>query len=346
MSKKRIDWVDVAKGIAMILVILVHVEEHFMPGVLVSTKIPIYTFHMPLFFFMSGYLFSAKKSFGEFLKKKCRRILVPYVCLGVLLALFDAFWQGRNPFGRSWFRPEIFKWNLWGLLYQNRLWTLWFIACLFWLNIIFYIIVRFVKNEKIRAAIVVLMAAAGIIYYKMGGGSLYWNVDACLTAMPFFYAGYLCRKTDFINQKILASKWKWGFLAAFVALDVVCTVVNYKLTGQFLEFYGRQYGIAILTYIGAFAGTFAVIILSDACRGFKPLKYIGENTMIFYAWHQTMLLPLIDAFFQEKHLFRGFLSSGQYYGRLLLATVLCCVISAILNEIICRVKLGFMVGKQ
>ena len=58
MNKKRIDWVDVAKGIAMILVIVVHAEEHFIPGTLVSTKIPIYTFHMPLFFFVSGYLFS------------------------------------------------------------------------------------------------------------------------------------------------------------------------------------------------------------------------------------------------------------------------------------------------
>ena len=61
--KKRIDWVDVAKGIAMILVIVVHAEEHFMPGTLVSTKIPIYTFHMPLFFFMSG----SKKIYHEIL---------------------------------------------------------------------------------------------------------------------------------------------------------------------------------------------------------------------------------------------------------------------------------------
>ena len=39
-----------------------------------------------------------------------------------------------------------------------------------------------------------ILAAAGIIYYKMGGPSIYWNIDVSLTAMPFFYAGYLCRK--------------------------------------------------------------------------------------------------------------------------------------------------------
>lgn len=345
-TKKRIDWVDVAKGIAMILVIVVHAEEHFMPGTLVSTKIPIYTFHMPLFFFMSGYLFSMKNSFGEFLKNKCRRILIPYVCLGVILALFNAFWAGRNPFGEPWFQKDVFFGNLWGLLFQNRMWTLWFIACLFWLNIIFYVIARYVKSEKIRALIVVLMAAAGIIYYKLGGGSLYWNVDVCFTAMPFFYAGYLCRKTGFVDQKILGSKLKWALFIGFVLINMSVTIINYLLTGQFLEFFGRQYGIAILTYIGAFAGTFAVIIFSDACRGFKPLKYIGENSMMFYALHQTMLLPVIEVLYQKVDLFQSdWILGGEYYSRFLLATVLCCVFSAILNEIICRLKLGFMVGK-
>ena len=264
----------------------------------------------------------------------------------MLLALFNAFWSGRNPFGEPWFQPGTFFGSLWGLLFQNRLWTLWFIACLFWLNMIFYLIVRFVKKEKIRAAVVVIMVAAGIIYYKVGGGSIFWNIDVCFTAMPFFYVGYVCRKTDFINQKILGAKLKWAYLAGFVIIDAVCAVVNYKMTGQFLEFFGRQYGIAVLTYIGAFAGTFAAIILADVCRGFKPLKYIGENSMIFYAWHQTMLLPLIEVAFQKANLFQGdWILGGEYYARLLLATALCCVVSAILNEVICRLKLGFMVGK-
>lgn len=346
-EKKRIEWIDVAKGIAMICVILVHVEEHFMPpGTLVSTKIPIYTFHMPLFFFMSGYLFSMKNSFGEFLKNKCRRILIPYICLGILLSLFHAFWQGRNPFGDPWFQPGVFWGSLWGLLVQNRMWTFWFIACLFWLNLLFYVIVRYVKNEKIRAAIVIIIAAAGIIYYKMGGASLFWNVDVCLTALPFFYAGFWCRQTDFINRNILSVKYKWGMFAGFVLLDAVCTFVNFKLTGQFLEFFNKMYGIAPFTYIGAFAGIFAVIILADVCRGFAPFKYIGANSMLFYAWHQTMLLPLIQVLFEKLSLFQGdWLSAGEYYGRLLTATIIICIVSAILNEVICRVKLGFIVGK-
>ncbi len=345
-ERKRIDWVDVAKGIGMILVIISHTEEHFMPGTLVSLKIPIYTFHMPLFFFVSGFLFSMKSGFGEFLKSKCKRILVPYFCLGTILVLFDTYWQGRNPYGNPWFVKERFLNSMLNLLYQNRLWTLWFIACLFWLNIFFYILVRFVKSEKIRALIVIAFAVAGLYYYKMGGGGIFWNIDVCMTTMPFFYAGYVCRKTDFIDSRILKNKWKWLLCVGFIALDAVCAIVNFKTTGQFLELWGNQYGNPVLTYICAFSGIFAVIILADACHGFAPLRYIGENTMLFYAWHQTMLLPLVQELYLKLNWFRDpWLSTVPYYGRILLSTLIICVSMAILNEIICRLKLGFIVGK-
>ncbi|MGN1267071.1 MAG: acyltransferase family protein [Dorea sp.] len=346
-EKKRIDWVDVAKGIGMICVILVHVEEYFMPpGTLVSTKIPLYTFHMPLFFFMSGYLFSMKSSFGEFLKNKCKRILIPYACLGIILVLFDSWWQGRNPFGDPWFQADLFKGELMALLTQNRFWTLWFIACLFWLNILFYILVRFVKKEQIRAIIVVILAAAGVLYYKNGGAALPWNVDICLTALPFFYVGYVCRKTDFINQKILSKKSKYAVCVGMIALDAVCAVVNLKMSGEFLEFFSNLYGFAPLTYIGAFAGIVAVIILSDMCHGFAPLCYIGANTMLLYAWHQTMMLPLIQEAYNKMNLFKGdWLTTGEYYGRLILTTMVICVVLGVVNEILCRIKLGFIVGK-
>ena len=59
MNTKRLDWIDIAKGIGIILVVLGHtlvpqVRETGFAGFL---WIFIYNFHMPLFFFLSGYLF-------------------------------------------------------------------------------------------------------------------------------------------------------------------------------------------------------------------------------------------------------------------------------------------------
>lgn len=337
MKNKRIDWIDVARGIAMICVILVHAEEHFLkPKVLAVTKIPIYTFHMPIFFFISGYLFSMKDSFKEFFKNKCRRILIPYVCLGVVMCLFNAWWEGESLLD-----------NLWGILVQNRKWTLWFLACLFCLNLLFYVLVKFIKNERMRAITVVLVATAGIIYYKLGGASLYWNIDACMTALPFFYVGFLCKKTDFVNQKVLASRFKWGIFAGLAAVDFISTKINYMVTEEYLEFFDRLYGIAPLTYIGSFAGVFALIIFADGCRRIRTFRYIGENSMLFFAWHQTILLPLIEFAFRKLKLFRHIflVRNGEYYARMIVCTIVACIASALINEIIHRCKLRFMVGK-
>ena len=345
-ERKRIDWIDVAKGIGILLVIISHVEEHFVGTPNAILKGPIYTFHMPLFFFVSGYLFSMKGSFKEFFKNKCKRILLPYFCLGTILVLFDIYWQGKNPYGNPWFKMDKFLGGMLNLLYQCRFWTLWFIACLFFLNILLYIIMKCSKNEKVRAGIVVVLAILGLTYYKIGGGGIFWNIDVCLTTMPFFYGGYLCRKTDFINSKILKNRYKWALFAGFVAADVVCYIVNLRMTGQFLELWGNQYGFAPLTYVGAFAGTFALIILADACRGFFPLRYLGENTMLIYAWHQTMMIPIIQKIFIVNDLFQGvWLTPAEYVGRIVVATAFICISLSIVNEILCRLKLGFVVGK-
>lgn len=186
ITNKRVDWVDVAKGIGMICVILAHVEEQYL-------KMPLYTFHMPLFFFLSGYLFSIKSSFKEFLISKCRRILVPYFCLGGILILFDIYWNGRNSFNQTWYNKEYAMYDITQLFVQKRFLTLWFIACLFWLSLLFYVLVRFIKKEVIRAAVVILLTAEvcviTILTVRHGSGIWMYVSRLCLFSMWDFYAG-------------------------------------------------------------------------------------------------------------------------------------------------------------
>ena len=72
-QKKRITWIDMAKGYGIILVILGHLKFDMF-------RDWIFTFHMPLFFFLSGYVFSTKYDFVTFLKRKCRSMILPYLC--------------------------------------------------------------------------------------------------------------------------------------------------------------------------------------------------------------------------------------------------------------------------
>jgi fucose 4-O-acetylase-like acetyltransferase len=78
-SKKRIDYIDMAKGFAIICVILGHA------GLPIAGCI-VYTFHMPLFFIISGMLF---KDSPNVIMKRCKKYLKPYFFTLLILMIFD-----------------------------------------------------------------------------------------------------------------------------------------------------------------------------------------------------------------------------------------------------------------
>ena len=75
----RIEWIDTAKGIGLLLVIFEHLSIPYVTAW-------IYTFHMPLFFFLSGVVFSGEKyTFQEYLKKRVKALVIPYFSLGLII---------------------------------------------------------------------------------------------------------------------------------------------------------------------------------------------------------------------------------------------------------------------
>ncbi len=279
--KKRIDWIDMAKGYGMLAVII----AHLCTGPL---NLWIYTFHMPLFFFLSGYVFTNKDSFPDFIKKKAKGLLVPYFSLGIPLVIFTVLYKFYIKTYTVEQTVELVK----SFIIQKRQWTLWYIACLFFLNIIFYVITRFIKRKSIIGLIVVLFASLGICYYKSGGEALPWNIDVCLTAIPFFFVGYVI-KLNFDKIKIIFSK-KYNAVLLFILfgiLNVVFGYLNIKTTGKGLEMFHNEYANPVFTYISAFGGVFAVAIFSSFFT-IKPIRFIGENSLVYYAWHQTIMIPV------------------------------------------------------
>ena len=77
-------WIDIAKGIGIILVVIGHTIG--------SQRVNdiIYTFHMPLFFILSGYLLKDIYSIQDFkrnLINKSKRLLIPLLCYMLLIVL-------------------------------------------------------------------------------------------------------------------------------------------------------------------------------------------------------------------------------------------------------------------
>lgn len=101
-TKKRIEQIDIARGIAAICMILghsfiVHPIDISNVGWCRALHLWIYSFHMELFFFLTGAVWSCR-NFSEYIKKSMR-VLVPYVafgCLSILLRMMGTSLVNNN----------------------------------------------------------------------------------------------------------------------------------------------------------------------------------------------------------------------------------------------------------
>ena len=157
-EKKRIAWIDMAKGYGIIFVIWAHLGVGPM-----STW--MYSFHVPLFFVLSGFTFSLKDKFPKFLAKKGKSLLLPYLCLGAVIL---AFYGVTAVLGGTLTAKFVLKLTA-DFVLQRRFLTLWFITALFLLNLIAYPLLKWVKNKIVLLLVSLGAATAAMAYYKMGG---------------------------------------------------------------------------------------------------------------------------------------------------------------------------------
>lgn len=129
-------YIDFLKGIGIILVICGHgqIPEHLAAW--------IYSFHMPLFMFLSGLVYKEKYATAkEFVLQKVKQLLYPYFILGTLIIVYNSLFD----FLRGKFQLVKLGKRILALLYGNYIWennadyigTLWFLVCLFCVEIFF-----------------------------------------------------------------------------------------------------------------------------------------------------------------------------------------------------------------
>ncbi|WP_292388442.1 acyltransferase family protein [Methanosarcina sp. UBA5] len=209
----RLHWVDALKGMGIMLVVLAH---HSLP---VALDTYIFSFHMPLFFFISGFLFDFEKyaeSTVNFVKERCRSLILPYFGFVLLTCLFyfllDTVFQPgitNIPFFENSAFYSIYSilYALGPLISYNP--PLWFLTCLFVTELLFYGFAKKYYSEPKK--LVLGLTVSGIIGYLY---SIYvpfrlpWNADVTLSSVVFYGAGNLFRK--FIEPNEQKPEEKFG----------------------------------------------------------------------------------------------------------------------------------------
>lgn len=287
MPCKRIRYIDIARGIAMILVIIGHCDYTNE-----QVRVWLYSFHMPLFFVISGLTFSInnKANIKEMIKDKFKKLLIPYFILSIILWILVVTIV-RN------FRNISIK-ELIGILIGYRLtpyyFSMWFILVLFLTEIVAYNILKKMENlnsKTINYAVIIISLVSvflGVFVNKYVKGFI-WSLDLVPFGLGFFMMGQFIK----INIKFFKSKvFKFYFLPIFLMVNLIFTYSNYLLHGR-TDLYLCNTGNYFLFLISSVSGVLFIIIESYYLRYNKILEYVGKNSIVFYAFQNSFVIPLV-----------------------------------------------------
>jgi fucose 4-O-acetylase-like acetyltransferase len=307
----RLHWIDALRGIGIMLVVFAH---HSLP---VTLDTYIYSFHMPLFFFVSGFLLDFGKyvdSTASFVKRRFRSLIVPYFFFALITCLFyfllDSLFQPQVT-NIEFFEADAL-YMIYSILFSPGSLVsynppLWFLTCLFVTELLFYGFAKNYYQEPNKLAL--LLATAGVIgylYSVLVSFRLPWNADVALSAVVFYGAGNLFRR--FTEHKFVsgpvgsleADSRFWGrFLQIEKFLPEVLILISLLYIGYIIEFpeadtinmNSMEYGNFFSFYIPAFLGIFTFVYLFKKISSSSILEYYGRNSLIVLAFQ----FPIKDA---------------------------------------------------
>lgn len=265
----RLEYIDLIKGVGIILVVLGHgpFPFHFAFDV----------FHMPLFFFLAGITFHEPSDPDRYVIGKCKRLVIPYVfyslTFGVVSTLLH-FTQG----------------------------PLWFFETILIAVVLFMILQRKLCRWQLCAT-VIFLSFAGIVLTSNGyAGILPFNMCRAFVAMLFIYCGYIYR--DFLLSEHGARIWIYTALAGLVLYTSGILLYKNAVTEGASFINGRIYTENFfLFYLTSIGGILLTVALCRAVGKISFVNWLGRNSLTIMAAHWP-LIQVLNTLIGKTELFQ------------------------------------------
>jgi len=284
---KRVQYIDIAKGIGIVLVVMGHNDFALISPF--AHKL-IYSFHMPMFFFMSGMFFRPDVPFWSFLWNRFNRVLKPFFAI-LLLIYFASISFSKVSLVMA--TRRLLK-AMYGNGHYLDWVQLWFLPHLFAVSLFAYLFFKAVKSNqiyKLRWVILTVIYIAGVLSV-----SYFWpfklnlldrefvlyglpfSIDLVLVSGFFFIFGYELNK----KQDAVLFENPWTLLLSGITLILLVWYFP-----QRIDFNTRQFDSLIINTIEALLGIIFILALS------KQFERIGWLSSLFSYIGQASLIILI-----------------------------------------------------
>jgi len=278
---KRVPFLDIAKGITIILVVIGHSS---LPHVVSKW---IWSFHVPLFFMVSGMLFSKEKypTFLKFTSNRLKLLAIPFILFSIIVlyiySLIDKNISLNSFLNVGW---------------QGI--ALWFIPVLFLTELLYYSICKF-KPILILFILIILTIVGYYLYIQ--NVHFGWQIEVVFSAILFYGIG------NILQLKII-SLFNYMSIIHLYSLLILLLFLSFlfsKINEPRLDLCANSLGNGLPTFINAFIGIFFIFAFSRIIdrnmqkmsnKLKKILLFLGYNTFVILAFSQITMIVIINIF--------------------------------------------------
>ena len=294
---------DSLKGLLIVSVVIGHVVAPLVGDnkAMIATEDWIYSFHMPLFVFVSGYFSTTS---GIKVKHQVIRLLETYIVCQ-LISIYYLYIIQEPISILTFLNPYCLYWYLWCLI--------------LWKILLYFIGERF---DNIKCLLIIVSITIGLLsgYFPFRA----FAVNRFFSLMPFFLTGY------YIKKKNLVSKLKINEIVAvffLIGYFFILIFIPYKLSDIFR--FQNGYDDELLTITNRGLAIFVASIISICVMSITHKSYIfnkvGKNTLYIYVYHWWIIRTL-----SEFRIWKSF--EGNLIATMVLS-VLVCALAYFLGEI-------------
>lgn len=282
--------IDRVRGLAIILVVVGHAIQYsydcFDSNLLFKI---IYSFHMPLFMFISGMVVSGKNMGGEWLKRRTQGLLIPFV---VWLFL---------PFTFSWNTSVVIEYVF--RVIKNPDCSNWFLWILYLLHLSMWIVANVSNKIKLKIEWGILLYAALLIFFTNLIGNLWFGIGMVAKFSIYYFAGYIWEKDirNILSAKIqmffglgLAVIWgmllplwhRTGYHACFSEI-----LIQKGIWRPLVKILDMSFDYMV--GFGGIALSFCVIIVLSRFADCRILTKLGTKTLEIYLLHRLFVNGIV-----------------------------------------------------
>ena len=289
-----LDWVTIAKGFGIILVVVGHfLPKQMTPDYYIHLKNLIYTFHMPLFFLLAGLLYNHQKySYNELVYNKIKRLVYPFISVAVFFFIIKfiagLFFQMKHPMTLA---------HVFIILTNPResyMSLLWFVYTLFLIFITYPIIRKYLSNNFIILGIFIVLNLVPFLH----NNNLYTStvLGDFFAYIPFFIGGVILREYTSLKEISINGK------PLTIMVYLILFSILYWLMSEFKEVYYAKFILGVI-------GSFLIFNISYFISTFSKknilkvtLLYTGISSMTIYLFHNLFLGGVKIGFLQILHI--------------------------------------------